>query len=103
MNCPFCQNPIEAGISKCPFCGKVVGVSAAKKTKWYHSTNSLIAGFLLVGPFILPAIWINPRFSKKTKVTITFLCVFLTYLVTKFFIKSIQTISEYYGQVLQNY
>ena len=103
MNCPFCQNPLEKGISECPFCGKVVNVFAVKKTKWYHSTTSLIAGFLLVGPFILPAVWINPRFSKKTKMIITLLCLFITYLMTKFFIKSVQTISEYYGQTLQNY
>ena len=103
MKCPFCQNPIEAEISECPFCGKVVSPPAAKKTKWYHSTTSLIAGFLLVGPFILPAVWINPRFSKKTKMIITLLCLFITYLMTKFFIKSVQTISEYYGQTLQNY
>lgn len=39
-----------------------------KKVKVIDSYGALIITFLLVGPFMLPLLWRNPRFSKKAKV-----------------------------------
>ena len=69
--------------------------------KWYFRTWPLIASFLCVGPFMLPLVWSNPRFSKKSKIVISIVIIILTYLLLKFFIKSLKSINSYY-QLLSN-
>jgi len=101
--CPFCHNPVEEGISYCPFCDKALGPSSAKKVKWYQRTGSLIFGFLMVGPFVLPAVWLNPHYSRKKKFVVTFLCLYVTYLITKVFVKSVHSILDHYSQAFQIY
>ncbi len=68
--------------------------------KWYFKSWSLIISFLCVGPFMLPLVWANPRFSKKAKVIVTAVIIILTYLLSIFFFKSLKSISNYY-QILQ--
>ena len=79
--CPFCGEVIEDDVTKCLFCGKPLVEAKKKGMKWYHSTASLIIGFLLVQPFILPAVWSHPRFSRTTKLVITVIVLVLTYLL----------------------
>lgn len=64
--------------------------------KWYFKTWSLVASFLCVGPFMLPLVWKNPRFSKKSKMIISAAVLILTYLLYKLTEKSLQTIVNYY-------
>jgi hypothetical protein len=66
------------------------------KPKWYYKTWSLVASFLCVGPFMLPLVWKNPRFSKKSKIIISAVVLILTYLLYKLLEKSLQTIVSYY-------
>ena len=99
--CPFCNEEIEDSVTVCLFCGKPLGEGAAKKVRWYHRTSSLVIGFLLVGPFILPAVWINPRFSTLRKVTITAICLFLTYLLAHAFVKTMGGILQQYNDLLK--
>jgi hypothetical protein len=77
-----------------------MNVDNQNKPKWYFNNWSLIISFLCVGPFVLPLVWFNPRFSKKAKVFITLIVIFLVYLVTYLFIKSLQYIVSYYQQLL---
>ncbi len=72
-----------------------------KQEKWYFRGWSLIASFFCVGPFMLPLVWVNPRFSKKSKLVMSIVIVFVTYLLTKFLIKSLASINSYY-QLLSN-
>ena len=65
--------------------------------KLYHTTNSLIIGFLVVGPFILPAVWTNPRFDKRKKIIITIICLFVTAFMALYAIKALRTLIQYYG------
>lgn len=46
--------------------------------KWYFKSTSLVIGFLLVGPFILPLIWINPGFTGRKKVILTVIVIILS-------------------------
>jgi hypothetical protein len=69
--------------------------------KWYFKTWSLVASFLCIGPFMLPLVWANPRFSKKLKIIITAIVVIVTYFLTEFFVKSLKSINSYY-QLLSN-
>jgi integral membrane sensor domain MASE1 len=67
-----------------------------KHQKWYFKTWSLVASFLCVGPFMLPLVWANPRFNKKSKVIITLLVLLVTYVMTAYLVKSVQNILNYY-------
>ena len=65
--------------------------------KWYHTPNSLICGFLIVGPLILPAVWTHPRLSRTAKIVITVICLVLTYFLFAVVAKSMKVIVDYYG------
>jgi len=67
-----------------------------KEPKWYFKTWPLVVSFLCVGPFMLPLVWTNPRFSKKSKIIISVLVVIITIILTKFFVESLKTIGSYY-------
>ncbi|HPT39862.1 MAG TPA: hypothetical protein PL125_06690 [Candidatus Omnitrophota bacterium] len=64
--------------------------------KWYFRTWSLIVSFLCVGPFMLPLVWTNPRFTKRTKIIISIIVIAVTCVLTEFFLKSLKTIAGYY-------
>ncbi len=66
------------------------------KPKWYFQTWSLVVSFLCVGPFMLPLVWTNPRFSKNVKIVISIAVLFFTYLVSMLFFKSLTSINSYY-------
>ena len=38
------------------------------KPKWYFTKRALIVAILSVGPFALPLLWFNPRYSMTAKV-----------------------------------
>jgi hypothetical protein len=67
-----------------------------KDPKWYFKTWSLVTSFLCVGPFMLPLVWGNPRFSNKTKIIITIVVLVITYVMTAYLLKSVQSIASYY-------
>jgi hypothetical protein len=67
-----------------------------KQDKWYFKGWSLVISFLCVGPFMLPLVWANPRFSKKSKLIISIAILAATYLLTEFFIKSLSSINSSY-------
>ena len=71
------------------------------KPKWYFQTWSLIVSFLVIGPFMLPLVWANPRFSKNLKIIISAAVLILTYLLSVVFVKSLMSINSYY-QLLGN-
>ena len=68
-----------------------------EKCKWYFKGSTLIVAFFVVGPLILPAVWLNPHFSRRKKIVFTVLCIAftlllfkLTALATKFLYSQIQ-------------
>ena len=70
-------------------------------TKWYFKTSSIITAFLLVGPLALPLVWFNPRFSRRTKIIVSFVTVILTYYLTTVLLGSLKAIASYYQQLFQ--
>ncbi len=69
--------------------------------KWYFKTSSIITAFLLVGPLALPLVWFNPRFSRRTKIIVSFVAVVLTYYLTTVLLGSLKAIISYYQQLFQ--
>ena len=70
-------------------------------TKWYFKTSSVIVAFLFIGPLALPLVWFNPRFSRRTKIIVTFAAIILTYYLTIVVINSLRAIISYYQLLFQ--
>ena len=67
------------------------------KDKWYFKTHVLVIAFLCVGPFALPLVWLNPGFNKRNKTIISAIIIVVSYLLGVIFVKSLQSIYEYYN------
>ena len=64
--CPYCQKVTQPADIYCSHCGKAL--KPAEKVPWYLKKTSFVVAFLIVGPFALPLLWINPKYSLKTKI-----------------------------------
>lgn len=68
------------------------------KEKWYFKMSILVVALLSVGPFALPLLWFNPRFSMRMKIAVTVVVVVLTYYLIVLAANSIKSITDYYKQ-----
>jgi len=85
--CPFCAEEIQDEAVKCKHCGEFLidaELRGSKKygdAKWYQKTQTVIISVLLIGPFALPLIWFNPKYSMASKVIWTIVVIGLTLLL----------------------
>jgi len=98
--CPYCNQEIQDDVKKCTFC--TASLISEAQIKWYFRTHVLIVGFLCVGPFILPLVWLNPHLSQKKKIVITVITLAFTYLLTVWVMRAVSSIVEYYKLVFEN-
>lgn len=102
-----------AGGVKCPRCGWAGGdealfcarcgesLMATPREPWYLRTSVLILAFLTVGPFAIPLVWINPRFSTTRKAVVTAVIAALTALFAWLSVYSINQIRTYYDLIAE--
>lgn len=74
----------------------------SQETKWYFKTSCIITAFLCVGPLALPLVWLNPRFSQKTKIIVTIITIILSWYLGLLLINSLKSLNQYYRLILQN-
>jgi len=105
--CPFCQEEMEDEAVKCGHCGGMLEkyadwerlINKKPPEKKYFKTSFLIIAFLCVGPFALPLLWLNPRFSQKTKIIVSVIVIIISYYLFTMFMSSVTSASKYYQQI----
>ena len=67
-----------------------------EKKKWYQTTTALVIALLSVGPFALPLVWFNPKFSTQKKILWTVATLVLTYFLVQITVDSLKKIMDQY-------
>ena len=71
--------------------------SAPKDTiAWYFKPGMLVVAFLVVGPLMLPLLWLNPHVSRRSKLVWTVVILVVSLVLILSTIKAISTLIEYY-------
>ncbi len=70
-----------------------------KQDKWYFRGASLVMGFLMVGPLILPLVWFNPAYSYRKKFIFSAVIVVLSLLLFAATAGSLKSLTDYYQQI----
>ena len=71
----------------------------AAKSKWYHNVwFVLFMLFFVLGPFGLPMVWSNPRFSRLVKWLLTVAMIVYTVALVDLTIKATRAVIEHLNQ-----
>ena len=93
--CPLCEVPAEPTAKFCSGCGAPLVQSSptVARSKWYHNVWFVLCMLLFVlGPFGLPLVWKNPRFSRPVKALLSLLMLGYTALLIMAFTHMLEAV-----------
>ena len=97
--CRACSAALDPAAKYCSQCGcerlESSPPAPRQQVKWYHNIWFVLFTLLFVlGPFGLPLVWKNPRFSHRVKLGLTLLMVVYTIVLIGGTMKMVQAVSE---------
>lgn len=70
-----------------------------KEKKWYFRTWTIVVLILFIGPFGLPLLWINPYYSRKSKILVSLLILVFSYLLGLLVAWALKSLMAYYKEL----
>lgn len=103
LPCRSCGQPIAIAATFCSQCGQALAPTeaspTAKKPRWYYNIwFVLLMLFFVLGPFGLPLVWKNPRFSRLMKVVLTITMVVYTWALVDVTIRAARAVMNSVSQ-----
>ena len=100
--CLACGATTATPATYCRQCGKPLDPThqpAPSGLKWHQNIwLVLFLLFFVLGPFGLPLVWKNPRFSRAVKVSLTLVTVVYTVVLVQITLQMFQTVTKEVNQ-----